>query len=332
MKRNPKFEARNPKQARMTKTQKPKRTRRPATAFRSLVFRALGLFRISDFGFRISLLLLLLIAGCRTGGERLKVCPGKATVEEALRTLAANASSAVPMRSKGEAMLAYHVPNKRTTERYNLLLQVRFNPPAEIFVQGSVSVNPRVVIMGSNREQFWLALSPEEISSYYLGEWSEVRGFEGQVIGMSPQVVLEAFGILAEPNEVSSTGSWTLTNKGPYDILTREDETGRALKRVFIYACDYRVYKIDYFDRRGKVIAVAQLGDYKSVTEGFYMPTQMRIVTTAPDGRKDSMEIRLSDPKPTEFSARQRLTFFNPPSPDKYDNIYRYDAGQWLLQ
>ena len=316
----------------MAKTQNPKLIRRPATAFRSFGFRALDLFRISSFGFRVSLLLLLLIVGCRTEGERLKVCPGKATVDEALQTLAANAATAVPMRSKGEAMLTYHVPDKRTAERYNLLLEVRFNPPAEIFVQGSVSTKLGAVIMGSNREQFWLALSPEEVSSYYLGEWSEVRGLEGQVIGMSPQVVLEAFGILTEPNDGGDSGSWTLSNKGPFDILTRRDETGRTLKRVFVYACDYRVYKIEYLDRRGKVIAVAQLGKYEPVTEGFQVPTQMRIVTTAPDGRKDSMEIKLNGQRPTEFNERQRKTFFNPPDADKYDNIYRYEAGQWLLQ
>ncbi|MEN6334326.1 MAG: hypothetical protein ABFE01_08690 [Phycisphaerales bacterium] len=294
------------------------------------------MFRISDFEFRICvfLLLLMLIAGCRTEGERLKVCPGKATVEEALQALAANASTAVPMRSKGEAMLAYHVPGKRTTQKYNLLLEVRFNPPAEIFVQGSVSTKLGVVVMGSNREQFWLAISPpEEASSYYLGEWNEVRGFEGQVVGMSPQVVLEAFGILTEPNAGDDRGSWTLSNKGPFDILTLRDEAGRTLKRVFVYACDYRVYKIEYFDRRGKVVAVAQLGKYEPVTEGFYVPTQMRIVTTAPDGRKDSMEIKLSGQRPTEFNAVQREKLFRPqPDLDKYDNIYRYDAGQWLLQ
>lgn len=292
----------------------------------------LNLFRTSNFGFPALLLFSLLLAGCAARPERLRVCPGKATVEQALQTLAANAAAAAPMRSRGEAMLAYHVPNKRTVQRQNLLLEVRFNPPAEIYVQGDVSVKPRVVVMGSNREQFWLALSPEEVSSYYQGEWREVRGFEGQMIGMSPQVVLEAFGILAEPNNASENGSWTLSNKGPFDILTRKDETGRTLKRVFVYACDYRVYKIEYFDRKGKVIAVAQLGKYEPVTEGFQVPTEMKIVTTEPDGRKDSMEIKLSGQRPAEFNAVQREKLFSPPDPDKYENIYRYKAGEWLLQ
>lgn len=272
-----------------------------------------------------------LLAGCAARPERLPVCPGKATVEEALETLAANARAAVPLRTRGEAMLTYHVPDKRTAQRHNLLLQVRFDPPDEIYVQGSVSMNPRVVIMGSNREQFWLAISVEEVSNYYLGDWAEAKGVEGQVIGMSPQVVLEAFGILSEPNAAFDPGSWALSNKGPYDILTRRDETGRMLKRVYVYACDYRVYKIEYFDPRGKVVAVAQLGAYEAV-EGFHVPTQIRIVSTAPDGRKDSMEIELSGLRPYEFNDRQRQEFFDPPDADRYENVYRYEAGEWVPQ
>jgi hypothetical protein len=303
-----------------------------ATAFRSFGFRVLDLFRISSFGFCASLLLLMLVVGCRTGGERLKTCSGKASVEEALKTLAANASTAVPMRAKGEAMLTYHEPDKRVARRDNLLLEVRYDPPHQMYVAGSVSVKPRVVVLGSNGEQFWLALSIEEISDYYLGDWSEARGAEGRMMGVSPQVVLEAFGILGDPNAWADSGSWTLSNKGPYDILTQQDETGRAFKRAFVYACDYRVYKIEYLDYRGKVVATAQLGLYEPVTEGFYVPTQIRIVSTAQDGRKDSMEIKLSGLKPYEFNDRQRLGLFKPPDADKYRNVYHYEAGEWVPQ
>jgi hypothetical protein len=339
MKENSKSEIRNPKQ--MTKCSKFK-TDRPGGDSVSVIWISpvsnLLTFpprrgRISDFVLRASLwmVIILVVAGCAARPERLRVCPGKATVEESLQMLAANAATAVPLRSRGEAMLTYHVPDKRTPERHNLILQVRFEPPSDIYVLGGVSVNQRAVIMGSNREQFWLAISVEEISDYYLGDWDEARGGEGRAMGMSPQVVLEAFGILAEPNDGLDPGSWTLSNKGPYDILTRRDETGRLLKRVYVYACDYRVYKIEYFDRRGRIIAVAQLGAYEPV-DGFYVPTQIRIVSTAPDGRKDTMEIKLSGLRTTEFSDRQRQVFFNPPEGDDYENVYQYEAGQWVPQ
>ena len=332
MMRNPKFEIRNSKRIEDSEQTSDCLLMSRTRAFRSFGFWVLDLFRISSFGFRISLLFLLLIAGCQTGGERLRTCPGKATVEAALQTLAANASAGTPMRARGEAMLTYHEQGKRVARRDNLLLEVRYDPPHQMYVAGSVSVKPRVVVLGSNREQFWLALSVEDISDYYLGDWSQVRGAEGRMMGVSPQVVLEAFGILGDPNAWADAGAWTLSNKGPYDVLTQQDETGRAFKRVFVYACDYRVYKIEYLDYRGRVVATAQLGLYEPVAEGFYVPTQIRIVSTAWDGRKDSMEIKLSGLKPYQFNDRQRQEFFYPPKAEKYRNAYHYEAGEWVPQ
>ena len=332
MMRNPKFKIRYSKRIEDSEQTSDCLLMSRTLAFRSFGFWVLDLFRISSFGFRVSLLFLLLIAGCQTGGERLRTCPGKATVKEALQTLAANASAGTPMRARGEAMLTYHEPGKRVARRDNLLLEVRYDPPHQMYVAGSVSVKPRVVVMGSNREQFWLALSVEDISDYYLGDWSQVRGAEGRMMGVSPQVVLEAFGILGDPNAWADAGAWTLSNKGPYDVLTQQDETGRAFKRVFVYACDDRVYKIEYLDYRGRVVATAQLGLYEPVAEGFYVPTQIRIVSTAWDGRKDSMEIKLSGLKPYQFNDRQRQEFFYPPKAEKYRNAYRYEAGEWVPQ
>ena len=258
------------------------------------------------------------------------VCPGKATVEEALQTLAARAQAAAPLRATGQAMLTYHVPDKKKPERHNLPLELRFNPPAEVYIQGSIAVDPRAVIIGSNDQEFWLALSPKEMSSYYLGRWEEVRDFDGLM--MSPRVVLEAFGIVAEPNSEIDATLWRLENKGPYDILTRRDEAGHVVKRVHVYACDYLVHKIEYFDRRGKVVAVAQLGDYESVGEGFRVPTRIDVVSTTPDGRKDTMEIDIQGPRTTKFSDRQREKLFAPPDADRFENVYQYEAGRWVLE
>jgi hypothetical protein len=290
----------------------------------------------SDFGVRASLgqvaflasVLATLIGGCATGPGRLAVCPGKPTAEEALKTLAARAGAAAPLRANGQAMLTYHVPNKKRAERHNLPLGLWFEPPGNIYIQGSVAVDPKAVIVGANDREFWMAMTPKEMSSYYIGRWEGVRDFEGLM--MSPRVVLEALGIIAEPNDASDAALWTLENKGPYDVLTRRDEAGRLLRRVHIYSCDYAVHKIEYFDDRGKAVAVAQLGDYQSVVEGFRVPTRIHVVSTASDGRKDTMEISLRGVKTTKFNDRQRQYMFVPPDSSKFENIYRYEGGRWV--
>jgi hypothetical protein len=295
------------------------------------------------FGFRVSALWavglgILLFGGCVTQPPKpkLQVCPGQATAAEALQTLTTRAACAVPLWANGRAVLTYHAPDKKKPERQSLDIVLRLEPPARVYIQGNITAVPKAVILGSNDEEFWLALRPKEISSYYIGRWEDVRDFEGLVL--SPRVVLEAVGLVpdaqrhygigpgAEPNAVS----WTLENKGPYDILTRWDETGCMVKRVHIYACGYSVHKIEYFDGRGKVVAVAQLGGYKPVVEGFEVPTRIDVVSTQPDGRKDSIVMNIGPVKTKEFTEQQRQFLFRPPDTDRYEHVYHFEEGQWV--
>ncbi len=335
MSENPKFEARNSKSETSTNDRNPKSQTDHSMwrqRFCHLNFRPLNLFRASCFGFRACLLLVVALAvlfgGCAGGPAKLAVCPGKPTTDEALKTLAARVAVALPLRANGQAMLTYHVPDKKRAERHNLPIQLWFEPPGNIYIQGAIAVDTKAVRVGANDREFWMALSPKEMSAYYIGQWDEVRDFEGLM--MSPRVVLEALGLVAEPNGEPDAGVWSLENKGAYDILVRRDEAGRPVRRVHVYSCDYAVHKIEYFDARGKTIAVAQLGDYETVGEGFRVPTKMHVVSTAPDGRKDTMEITLHGVKTTKLNDRQRQFLFAPPDSGRFENFYRYEAGRWV--
>ncbi len=275
---------------------------------------------------------VLLLGGCVTQPEKpkLQVCPGKATAAEALQTLTARAQSAVPVWASGRAVLTYHVPDRRKPERHSLDIVLRFDPPTRVYLQGNVTAVPRAVILGSNEEEFWLALRPKEISSFYIGRWRDVRDFEGLV--MSPRVVLEAVGIINVPGTEPAPAQWKLENKGPYDILTQRDESSRPVRRLHVYACDYTVREIEYFNRRGKVAAVAQLDGYQPVEKTlFSVPAQISVVSTRPDGRKDSVVMDLSSPRSKPCNEKQQQTLFHPPPDvDKYEHIYRYEDGQWV--
>jgi hypothetical protein len=334
MRPNPKSEARDLKQMRSSRFEVRKPTR-SGTVPRSFVLWILHLFRVSYFEPRVFLLWAfvpgtLLLDGCVSQPQKLQICPGKATAAEALQTLAARAERAVELRANGQAVLTYHVPDQNRVERHNVPMELRFAPPGDIYVQGSVGVDGRAVIMGSNGDEFWLALRPREISSYYLGQWDQVGDFEGLI--MSPRVMLEAMGLVTEPAAAPNEALWTLNRQGPYDVLTRRDEIGRVVKRVSIYACDYTVRKIEYFDRRGKAAAVAQLGDYKPVAEGFEVPTRINIVSTNAQGRKDSIVMDLRSPRQTQFNSRQREFLFNPPDAAGYEHVYHLEAGHWVPQ
>ena len=277
----------------------------------------------------------IFIAGCAAPGRpRLPICPGKASVEEALAALAAHAQQAVPFKANGQILLTYHEPDSGKRKRHNIPIQLWFNPPREVYIQGTIAVDPKAVIIGSNQESFWLALRPKEMSSLYIGDWSEIRSVEGLM--MSPRIVLEAFGVIAdgEPN----AGGWSLKNEGAYDILTKRNEAGRLVERVHVYACDYLVRKIEYFDQSQKVAAVAQLGDYKSLTGSFQVPTRVMVTTTGPAKRTDSIDITLSSPsslnsaKGMELIERARKVIFNPPKSEGFERVYALVDGKWVRQ
>ena len=272
---------------------------------------------------------VMFIGGCAAPGRpRLPICPGKVTVDEALAALVARAQQAVPFRGSGQILLTYHEPDSSKAKRHNLPMSYLFNPPWDTYIQGAIAADQKAVIMGSNQDSFWLALRPKEMSSFYLGRWTEARNIEGLM--MSPKVILEAFGIVQdkEPN----TGQWSLKNEGAFDILTERDATGRLVKRVHVYACDYLVSKIEYFDSRQKVAAVAEMGRYKPVAGDFRVPTRILVSTTGPTKRTDSIDITLTSTKAWEVKQKQREVFFNPRDSDKFEHRYTLVDGQWVQE
>ena len=280
-----------------------------------------------------TVVLTALAAGCATTGTpQLPICPGKASAEDALAAVSARAEQAVPLRvSGGQCRLSYYVPEDEDPKRHNLSMQIWFQPPSEIYIQGAIAVDSKGLIVGCNAEEFWLALRPKEMSAYYWGQWDEAANVEGLIV--SPQIVLEAFGIILQPEGQSGAGAWSLSNEGPYDILTLADEDGQIRKRVHVYTCDYLVRKIEYFDREGKLAATAELDGYKPVTEEFYVPTKMVVTAVGPDGRSDVAEITLASLKEKQLSAaaRQKVFTRRPADMDRYEKVYRYEDGQWTI-
>jgi hypothetical protein len=270
------------------------------------------------------------IAGCVPPPETpLRICPGKATVQEALSTLEARAGNAVSFRANAQCMLTYHVADSDKQKRNNVPMQIFFSPPSDIYIQGSIGVDPKAVIIGSNDEEFWLALKPKEMSRYYEGRWDEVRDFDGLML--SPKIVLEAFGLLARADAAESD-RWSLRNDGPYDILTRNDKAGRPTKRVYVYACDYDVRRIEYLDETGAIVGRARLMGYQPVTEKFAIPTRIDATLTQANGSEDRMEIDLNPPKVKEFSEPQRAYMFTPRGKERAEQVFRYRDGRWVPQ
>jgi len=279
----------------------------------------------------LRVLLLLLVsfaAGCPPKVEVLPICPGKQSAAEAISVLRSRAEKTGPLRANGQCRMEFNTQNRKHPENFSVKLWV--NPPAQFYLQGDVAFDARGVLVGSNSEEFWVWIRPKEISGYWWGRWSDGAKLERMVI--SPRMVLEGLGI-ASPGADGGQGTWSLSNKGPYDILTRRDEDASVVKKLYVAACDYSLRKIEYFDAVGKVRAVVEMDAYTKVGENFSIPAVIKI-TNHQAGGDDSARITLNRDsiKAMTFSQKQIDYLFTRPEPKGFKQVWLYIDGHWVEQ
>jgi len=267
----------------------------------------------------------LILTGCEPGTKKpLLVCPGKNSVAEALATLQSQSENMVSLYARGKASLKYY-DEKGKKHKENLDVKILVKSSDEIYLQGDMSVVKKAIMLGSNKREFWLAIKPKEISEYWWGQWSDLDS--SQDILINPKTLLEALGIA----KVDLQAEWSLSNKGPFDILTMRQE-GVIIKKIYVYCCDYTIRKIEYFDSDGQVLAHIEMDEYNEVTEKFVVPSLIEVTTYGSDKHEDSFGIsfNLNSVEHREITASQNKYFIRFP-PKGYKNLHRLENGKWII-
>ena len=268
----------------------------------------------------------LMLVGCTPKIQKpTEICPGKKSVGEALAALQSNAQNMAPFKANGQCHLEYYAEDKTESQSENLSAQLWVDPPVDAYLQGDKIGIPRAMVLGSNEQEFWLKIRPKEISLYCWGKWSEQGPSGGPTI--NPRTLLEALGLV----EMDSEQDWTLSNNGPFDILTKR-ERGVITKKIHIFCCDYQVRKIEFFDSEGRVTAVAKLDRYKEVSEEFLVPALIEVTTYSPgeEERPSTFTLNLQRIKPTNITESQRNYMFIRRPPKGFKNVVRIINGEWV--
>jgi len=269
---------------------------------------------------------MLILAGCTpTLITPTNVCPGKRSVNEALAALQRNAQNMAPFQAGGDCLIEYYPEGKSKPSKENLVVTpLLVEPPANMYFQGDKVGIARAMILGSNEQEFWLAIRPE-ISFYVWGQWSEQETSDGPMI--NPRTLLEALGV----GDIDTNEDWSLSNKGAYDILTKR-ERGVIAKKIHIFSCDYRVRKIEFFDSNGRVAAVTQLDRYEEVTEGFHIPALIKVTTYSQTERDKPFTITVSlrHLRPKKITKPLRDYYFTRRPPDGFKNVGRIVNGELI--
>ena len=252
--------------------------------------------------------------------------PGKESVTEALSVLKARSQNAVSLLARGRCVFEYYDPENKKRKKEKLEVTVLMKPPVELYLQGDVTLVPKAIILGSNEREFWLLMRPKEISTYWWGTWSGQNSAEGLMI--NPRTLFEALGFL----ETGADENWSLSNKAAFDVLIQRNR-GVVIKKIRISRRDYLISEIEYYDSKGQALALAELEDYKEISEGFFVPASIKIIAYDQDNSAEPLGITLNlkTIKPKEFTERHQKVFERPP-PQGFDHILRNEGEVWIEQ
>lgn len=267
---------------------------------------------------------VVFLCGCGPQAEEpLRFCPGAGSAIEVVQRLHLQSGKAVSFRGYGQCRLEYYAGDKLCKENFSVKLW--FSPPCNIRLQGDVAFDPRGVELGSNEQEFWLAIRPKEISTYWWGRWSEQRGYEGLVL--SPKVLVEALGV----TEAGGEEGWILAGEGPFDVLARYAENGTLMKKVYVYNCEYRVRKIEYFGQDGQVAASCKLSRYKAVEDEFFVPRVIEVTARRKDGKDDLVRISLESVRAEDLGEKRERLYGRRP-PRGFSRVVRIVEGKFVEQ
>ncbi len=273
---------------------------------------------------------ILIFTGCTNQiGETIRLCPGKDSTDEALSALKSRSQYIVPFRATGQCFLRYHTENHKLSKQ-NFPIKLWLNPPAEIYMQGDVAFDPRGVVVGSNENEFWLAIRLKDVSSYYWGNWTEASNVDELIL--SPKMMLEALGLAVIDESVANETDWFLLKEKGFDVLASYNGRGRLFKKFYINRCDYLVRRIEYLDKTEQPAVIVKMERYKQFEDRFFVPTKIKIIRNADNNLENSLTIKLSYIKFVSFTDAQQHRLFSRPQPKGFEHVYRVLGGEIIEQ
>lgn len=261
----------------------------------------------------------LFVCGCQPGHKRGGeiICPGKTSIEDAIRVLALQRQNLQPFQATTNCTLTY--PDKDGQPRDESVNgKMAFAPEAKIYFKGSLAF--KELRFGTNETEFWLRIKADLQDfgdSYWWGVRADLKQCP-ETLPVNPDNIAEALGI------VEVTPDWELSNGDGYDLLTLVED-GRIRKRVTVNACDYSIGEIDYFDTEGMKRVSVQLKAYSAQEHGIRVPTWIKVISY---DRMGLLELAvLFELKNIRYLPPEKITqkLFARPDRDGFGHLYRLD-------
>ena len=263
----------------------------------------------------VSLISALILSGCPIP-EPLPICPGQPDILRSTQILNAQSQTVRPIRASVNCRMEFSdVDGKKHRESFDA--QLRFVPPDKLYAGGD-KFGP--IRFGSNEQMFWLYVKPGMDAAF----WGYRKDAQlcAEHFGFNPAYLSEALGL------VRLDGRWTMNYSNGLDVLTGTGSGGAIEKRLYVECCQYRIKRIEYFDKAGRCVVALDLADYRLVEDDFYVPADIKLYHYA-DGKTDSLlRLELNSIavfKPTQAQLTGKL--FQPPSTRGFKQVYRLNEN-----
>lgn len=260
--------------------------------------------------------LCVFISGCAapTVKEAPVICDDK-SIGQVVQIFQRRRENIRPLRAGGSLYLRWYDSEEKAHEE-NLNIDLRFCPPDRIYFRGN-SILGEAVRLGANAEQFWIMMKPKEISTYQWGMRSHVEGCRPRQ-WLNPQCIFEALGVLW----VDTT--WSVFSRGALQVLTRMDDRGNVVQKIYVGCSDYLARRIEYYDHEGRAAVVLELDGYRHVSDAAPVPTRINITHYETNTVAD---ITLKNVKLFEPSPKQLVGLFTRPEPKGFKHVFKLNEN-----
>lgn len=239
---------------------------------------------------------------------------GMGDITDAIAALDLHRNNVLPLSASGDLKYFYFENGKKKPEP-KLDSSLRFAPPKRLYF-GSKSIVGEAIRLGSNDDEFWFQMKPKEISKYWWGKWSQLERCPSNLL-ISPESMLDALGM------VKVDRSWLLIDYKGTDALVKIGTNGMIAKKIFVNRRGYVVSRIEYYDKKGLIIAAVDIDDYRHANEGSPVPAKIDIATYNTDSGEvmAKIEIRLKNLKFLEPGKIGKKLFVRP-EPKGFKDVY----------
>lgn len=226
---------------------------------------------------RLSLIILLFsLLGCQQPGANTSLLARPFNSTQQLEDhFLVKQNAVVPFRARGKGRIEFIENSGKLKKEQLEKVDIFYQPQEKLYVNFDHFLQKKAIRFGSTSTEFWCWVKMSEINDYYYGSCDSLTLNCPLPYGLSPESIMEAFGVL----QLKSVKSADLSHEDAYEILTISDQFGRPAKKYFIDVYDRNLKRIEHFDKQGDIAVIFSMNNYRLVSDGFnlYIPGNITI-------------------------------------------------------